>query len=261
MAALIGDLLDADRLGAGLLPVDPAPEDVAGLVERARAAFAGGRHGIVIDLPADLPSVLADGRRIVQVLDNLLANAARHSPEIAPIPVAAAHDGAQVEVSVTDAGEGVPPERLPHLFRRHARGDAREGGGSGLGLFICKGLVEAHGGRIRAESEGAGRGTRIAFTLPASEKEGGVSAAPASPLQSAREKTSILVVDDDPHARRHTRDVLTEAGYAPAATGEPGHVACLIEAKRPALVLPDLVLPGADRIELMRTLSGSPTSR
>ena len=91
MAGLVGDLLDAGRLGAGLLAVDPAPEDVADLVERARTAFTGGggRHGIVIDLPADLPPVLADGRRIVQVLDNLLANASRHSPETGPIRVAA----------------------------------------------------------------------------------------------------------------------------------------------------------------------------
>ena len=258
MSALIGDLLDAGRLGAGLLPVEPAPEDLAGLVERARTAFAGagGRHGIVIDLPADLPPVLADGRRIVQVLDNLLANAARHSPEIVPIRVAAQRDGAQVEVSVTDAGEGVPAERLPHLFRRHAGGDAREGGGSGLGLVICKGLVEAHGGRIRAESDGAGRGTRIAFTLPAAEEEeeGSAPAAPASRRQAAREKPSVLVVDDDPHARRHARDVLAAAGYAAAATGEPGQLARLIEAQRPALVLLDLVLPGADGIELLRTL-------
>ena len=256
MAGLIGDLLDAGRLGAGLLPVDPAPEDMAGLIERARTAFTGGggRHGIVIDLPADLPPVQADGRRIVQVLDNLLANAARHSPEVAPIRVAAERDGAHVEISVADAGEGVPPERLPHLFRRHA--GAGEGGGSGLGLVICKGLVEAHGGRIRAESDGVGRGTRIAFTLPAAEEEGGATAVSASPLARAREKTPVLVVDDDPHARRQARDVLTTAGYIPATTGEPGQVARLIEAKHPALVLLDLVLPGVDGIELLRTLPG-----
>ena len=255
MSGLIGDLLDAGRLGAGLLPVDSAPEDLAGLVERARTAFTGGggRHGLVIDLPADLPPVLADGRRIVQVLGNLLVNAARHSPEIAAIRVAASRDGAQVEVSVTDAGEGVPAEQLPHLFRRHpGPGGA---GGSGLGLVICKGLVEAHGGRIRAESGGAGQGTRIAFTLPVAEEQGSTPAVPTSPLARERgTETPILVVDDDPYARRQMRDALGAAGYAPATTGEPGQVAPLIEEKHPALVLLDLVLPGADGIELMRTL-------
>ena len=254
MSGLIGDLLDAGRLGAGLLGVDPAPEDVAGLVERARTAFSGGggRHGLVIDLPADLPPVMADGRRIVQVLDNLLSNAARHSPEGIPIRVAATRDGAVVDVSVADGGEGVPPERLPHLFRRHA--GAGEGGGSGLGLVICKGLVEAHGGRIRAESGGPGRGTRVAFTLPAAEEEDRAPAVSASPLGAGREKTPVLVVDDDPHARRHVRDALAAAGYAPATTGEPGQVSRLVEVEHPALVLLDLVLPGADGIELMRTL-------
>ena len=150
----------------------------------------------------------------------------------------------------------MPPERLPHLFRRHAGGDAREGGSSGLGLVICKGLVEAHGGRIRAESDGTGRGSRITFTLPAAEEEGSALAVPASPLGRVGEKTPVLVVDDDPHARRQMGDALRAAGYAPATTGEPGQVARLIEVKHPALVLLDLVLPGADGIELMRTLPG-----
>ena len=258
MDGLIGDLLDAGRLGAGMLSVDPAPEELAGLVDRARTAFTGGggRHALVIDLSSDLPRVMADGRRVVQVLNNLLANAARHSPETVPIRVAAARDGDAVQISVTDQGEGVAPERLPHLFRRHAGSAARGGGGSGLGLVICKGLVEAHGGRIRAESGGVGRGTRISFTLPAAEEEENraVAAPAASPSSERREKTPVLVVDDDPHALRQVRDALSEAGYAPASTGEPGEVARLIETRKPALVVLDLALPGTDGIELMQTL-------
>ena len=116
-----------------------------------------------IDL-ADPPAVMADGPRIVQVLNNLFANAARHSPPSSPIRVEAAWDGVHVAVSVADEGVGVPPDRLPLLFREPAVG--RDGRGHGLGLLICRGLVEAHGGRIRAESGGAGRGTRVTFTLP-----------------------------------------------------------------------------------------------
>ena len=148
MSGLIGDLLDAGRIGAGTLAVDPAPEPLAAIVERARTAFSGsgGRHEVTIEVREGL-RVMADARRIVQVLANLFDNAARHSVESAPIGVSAARDGVEVSVSVTDGGEGIAPERLPHLFRRHA-GKGR--GGSGLGLVICKGLVEAHGGRIRA---------------------------------------------------------------------------------------------------------------
>ena len=252
MSGLIGDLLDAGRIGTGTLSVDPAPEALTGIVERARTAFAGGggRHAVTVEAPHDL-RVMADARRVVQVLLNLFVNAARHSLETAPIRVSAAREGAEVSVSVTDGGEGIAPERLPHLFRRHASTVGR--GGSGLGLVICKGLVEAHGGRIRAESAGVARGTTVTFTLPAAEEE---DAAPAAGIGRQRERTPVLVVDDDPYALRQLRDALAAAGYAPAATAEPGNIPRLLETKRPALAVLDLVLPGADGIELMRTLPG-----
>ena len=216
---------------------------------------------MTVDLLEDLPQIMSDARRIAQVLENLFANAARHSPESEPIRVEARRDGAEVEVSVIDRGVGIPAARLPHLFRRHAGigaseapGERAEGGGSGLGLVICRGLVEAHGGRIRAESGGLGRGTRIVFTLPAAEESTAASVATAAPARDAAERPPVLVVDDDPHALRHARDALAAAGYAPAATAEPGEITRLVEAKRPALVVLDLVLPGVDGIELMRTL-------
>ena len=173
MRGLISDLLDAGRIETGTLSVAPEPAEVAGLVDQARKTFLSGgvgRHPVRIDLPPDLPRVLADRQRIVQVLNNLFSNAARHSPESSPIRVAAVRDGVHVAVSVSDEGRGVPPDQLPHLFRKHAgvAGDAGERGlGSyGLGLAICKGLVEAHGGRIWAESAGTGQGTRFTFTIP-----------------------------------------------------------------------------------------------
>ena len=253
MAGLIGDLLDAGRLGAGTLAVDPAPADFAGIVEGARTAFvgSGGKHAVVIDVPENLPPVMADARRVAQVLANLFDNAARHSVETAPIQVSAVRDGAEVAVAVTDGGEGIPAERLPHLFRRHAGADGR--GGSGLGLVICKGLVEAHGGRIRAASAGVGRGTTVTFTLPAAEE---ADAAPPARSRRRRDRTSVLVVDDDPHALRQAREALVAAGYDPAATTEPGNIPRLLETRRPALAVLDLVLPGADGIELMRTVPG-----
>ena len=120
---------------------------------------------MAIDLPADLPRVMADRARVVHVL----ANAARHAPP-SPIRVAAALDGGHVELSVADEGRGVAPEELPHLFRKYA-GRAPGAGSSGrdLGLTICKGIVEAHGGRIRAESAGPGTGALVAFTLPVAD--------------------------------------------------------------------------------------------
>ena len=256
MDGLIGDLLDAGRLGAGMMPVDPEAHELAGLVERARTAFAGagGRHAVVVDLPPGLPRVMADPSRIIQILDNLLTNAARHSPEASPIRVAAEPDEAHVAVSVADNGEGIAPEQLPHLFRRHAGIDEGVGGGSGLGLVICRGLVEAHGGRIRAESGGPGRGTRVTFTLPAAGAERRAASVPTAASRDGRDRTSILVVDDDPHALRQMRDALATAGYAPVTAAGPGELARLVETRRPALAVLDLMRPGADGIELMQTL-------
>ncbi len=261
MDGLVGELLDAGRIATGTMPVAPEPLEVALLADRARTTFLSGGEGqpVLIDLPPDLPRAMADGRRIVQVLGNLLANAARHSPPASAIRVAAARDGDHVAVSVTDEGEGMTPERLTRLFRRHAGAGEGEGGESGLGLVICKGLVEAHGGRIRAESAGPGRGTRVTFTLPvAGEGEG--DAAPAAAEAAAPrplagpERTRVLVVDDDPRALRYVRDALAAAGYAPAVTGEPKDVANLVRTKKPELVLLDLMLPGTDGIELMESV-------
>ena len=170
MRGLIGDMLDAGRIEAGTLSVVPEPSEIAALVDSARNTFlsGGARHTLYIDLPPDLPPVMADRRRIAQVLNNLLANAARHSPEFAPIRISAERDGVHVVVSVSDEGEGVAPELLPRLFQKYtgAVGGERAIAGTGLGLVICKGLVEAHGGRIRAESGGVDQGARFTFTLP-----------------------------------------------------------------------------------------------
>ena len=261
MRGLIAELLDHGRIVTGTLSVSPEPADVAALVDQARSTFVSGtgRHDLAIDLPADLPRVLADRARIVQVLTNLLSNAAKYSPESSPIRIEAAREGVHVAISVSDEGRGVPPDRLPYLFRKHAAlvdGNGERGeAGAGLGLTICRGLVEAHGGRIRAESDGEGQGARFTFTVPVAEEpetaSDGLAAAGPRAARQAREATRILVVDDDPQMLRYLRDALAGAGYTPVVTGDPEEVAGLVATHRPALVLLDLLLPGTDGIALM----------
>ncbi|MXZ90420.1 MAG: response regulator [Chloroflexi bacterium] len=252
---LIGELLDAARIESGTLSVSPEPSDPTLLVDRAVGLFqsSGDRTNVRIDLPPDLPRVLADRRRIEQVLSNLLTNAARYSPESSIIRVSAALEDVHVAISVADDGVGVSPEQLPYLFRRffRAEGDEADGVGAGLGLAVCKGIVEAHGGRIWAESDGPGRGARFTFTLPAAEPVGGAAVRSG---RSARQEVRVLAVDDDAQALWFVRDALTEGGYQVTATVDPEETLGLMERDRPHLVLLDLVLPGTDGVELMQNI-------
>ena len=266
MQALVADLLDVARLETGTLPVVPEPAEIAVLVDRARNAFrsAGGGNRLDIDVEPDLPLVMADRRRIAQVLGNLLSNAARHSPESSVIRMTAVRQDVHIAFSVIDEGRGIPAESLPHLFRKFSRAQMEEQcGDTGLGLAICKGIVEAHGGRIWAESDGPGLGARFTFTLPTVEAAGGdaTGGLPSVPARSrtrerrdAAERVRVLAVDDDPNDLRYVRDTLIESGYDPVVTGEPEEALCLMEAERPDLVLLDLMLPGTDGIELLKDI-------
>ena len=260
MHGLVSDLLDVARIETGTLAVSPEPAEAPVLVDRARNAFisAGGRNNLAIDIEPALPLVMADRRRIVQVLGNLLSNAARHSAESFAIRVTAVRKGPHVALSVADEGRGIPAESLPHLFRKFSRAQSEDqGGDTGLGLAICKGIVEAHGGRIWAESDGPDRGARFTFTLPVADQPGTDGTAGPAPLaarasrQAAADQVRVLVVEDDPQALRYVRDVLAKADFVPVVTGNPAEVLRLVADEQPHLVLLDLVLPGGDGIELM----------
>ncbi len=266
MRKLIASLLDVARIETGTLPVSLEPAEVATLVDRARNTFlsGGGRHNLDFDLTPDLPPVMADRQRIVQVLGNLLSNAARHSLESSVIRLTAVQEDLHVAVSVADEGTGISAERLPHLFRKFSRTDEdaeSEIGGAGLGLAICKGIVEAHGGRIWAESDGPGQGARFTFTIPVVEETGSGATTP-SPRRATHsrrkrkksEEVRILVVDDDPQALKYIRAALSKAGFAPTVTPNPEEVLLLAEEKKPHLVLLDLVLPDSNGIELMKDI-------
>ena len=265
MRRMITDLLDVAHIETGTLSVSPEPSGVADLIDQAKTSFVsgGGGNDLQIDLPPDMPLVMADRQRVAQVFSNLLSNASRYSRESSTIRVAAERQNLHVAFSIADEGAGVSSERLPHLFRKYVRieGDAggRETTGSGLGLAICKGIVEAHGGRVWAESEGPGRGARFTFTLPMAEQ-----AYPGRQFrpdrhtglqdQEADGHARILAVDDDPQTLRHVRDVLSRAGYEPIVTADPQEAVRLMESERPQLVLLDLVFPDTDGIELMQDI-------
>ena len=256
---LIGELLDAARINAGALVRHLRnPRTRTRLMHRAMNTFlsGGGRRDIRIDLPPDLPRVLADRRRIEQVLTNLLTNAARHSPESSVIRVSAALEGVHLAISVADDGVGVSPERLPYLFRKFFRSESDQQGsvGAGLGLAVCKGYRRG----ARGPHPGRERRTRARSQVHLYAACGGAWRKPNSHCQSrgtrGRRGVRVLAVDDDAQALRFVRDALTDGGYEVIATDDPEEALRLMEREQPHLVLLDLVLPGTDGIELMRDI-------
>ncbi len=265
MAGLINDLLDVARIETGTLIVNPLPTVVTVLLDQARNTFVSGwdRNNVHLDLAPGLPPVMADPGRIVQVLVNLLTNAAKNSMNASSIRVHAEQEGDTVAISVSDTGRGVPPDQMAQLFRKSSRRDRDSSfgysGAHGWGLPICKGIVEAHGGRIWAESAGTDKGARFTFTIPVA---GDAPAVVSRDLRStgagagekAADRSKILVVDDDPQTLRSVRQALSGAGYVPVVTGDPDEALVLLNEHRPELALLDLVLPGSDGIELMKKI-------
>ena len=166
----------------------------------------------------------------------------------------ASRDDIYVAFSVMDEGRGIPTDQLSNLFKKFSRID--EGGrelkvaGEGLGLAICKGIVEAHGGRIRAESRGEGQGTRTTFTIP---EVADAVREPSVDAQAVRSSDGrkILAVDDEHQVLRLLRSILDDHGYTTFGTGNPDEMMHLLEMERPHLVLMDLMLPGTSGFELM----------
>jgi len=173
LARLVDDLQELNRVEAGSYPLDIRSLAVSTLVKttlkRLVAQAQAKRIELRSDIPGDLPPVLADQDRITQVLTNLLGNALQYTPERGQVTILSTQHGDEIHISVVDTGVGIPAEHLPHLFTRFYRVDKsrsrQAGGGSGIGLTIARHLVEAHGGRIWAESGGEGQGSSFSFTL------------------------------------------------------------------------------------------------
>jgi PAS domain S-box-containing protein len=169
MEHLISDLLDVARIESGTLPMRKERVDVPTLIDEALELFEHEalerKIALGREIADDVQPISADRGRLIQVLSNLLGNALKFTTEGRGVSVRAARLEQAVQISVTDSGTGIPEEDLPHLFDRFWQANRASRAGAGLGLAICKGIVEAHGGRIWAASA-VGRGTTIHFTLP-----------------------------------------------------------------------------------------------
>ena len=269
MDRLIQDLLDVGRMEGGGLRLDPEPLEAAPLVRAAlpllQASAGDAGLELHLELAGDLPRVLADRNRVLQVVSNLVGNAIKFTPRGGTVTLRARSLGAEVLFSVADTGPGIPAADLPHLFDRFWQAQRTRTGGAGLGLAIAKGIVEGHGGRIWAASE-AGKGATFFFTLPcAVEAERAAGAPPVDETPPAgapapvAEPLRVLLVDDDPVIRRGLREMLAAGGrFDVVGEGADGEEAVRLAGElAPDVVVMDLGMPGMDGIEATRRITAA----
>ena len=262
MRSQINSLIELTQIETGTLSVATESADIAGLIELSCKEYLRD-HALVaiqLDIPEGLPKVMADRHRISQVLHNFLRQAARHSDESSPVNVSASMADIYVAISVSSAGIAVPPEKalspfrppeIPQLFKKvsqaHNRAAELSSQGEGLALAFCRGVVEAHGGRVRTEVDAENGGLTLTFTLTSVEEiyepeiqVPGVRESAGELLPVPAEKTQVLVSIEDPRLLSTVRKVLHSAGYTPVAAFGLGEVEQLAISERPKLILLDI---------------------
>ena len=269
MRRLINDLVDLTETETGTLSVNPEPTDVEYLAEHARNACTDQDRtlDIEVELASDLPRIMADRRRVSQVLVNFIVGASVHSQSI---KLKAMLDDPYVAFTIESMRSenfvDHPGFSLHGASRTGGEDVGTEKGTSGLNPVICKGIVEAHGGRMSAEVGGPGQGTRFGFTIPTvDENEYSTANLSASDSDRSRtpdgDKARILVVGGDYDGRRFIRSVLSSAGFIPLVTDAPDNIERLIEIENPHVALVEATLSWTEWSELMegiRRISDSP---
>jgi len=268
MTALIDDLLDVSRVTRGLVELERAPLDLGEVlrdaVEQVSPLIQARRHELVLALPPQPVIVVGDEKRLVQVVANLLNNAAKYTPEGGRLAVRASVQDGRACIEVNDNGIGMAPEltkRVFDLFAQAERSADRSLGGLGLGLALVKSLVELHGGTVGCESAGEGKGSRFFACLPCLAGEASPQSAPGNaPDAAVPPPLRVLVVDDNVDAAVMLAMLLESAGHEVLV--EHGAQAALARAPRarPQVCLLDIGLPEMDGKELARRLRANPAT-
>jgi signal transduction histidine kinase/CheY-like chemotaxis protein len=267
MVRLVDDLLDLTRIARGKLElrrtVFVVGQAMTQAVQTVLPLMEAQGHQLTVDLPTELIQLEADELRIVQVLVNLLNNAAKYTERGGRINVAAAREGEEVVLRVRDNGIGIEPEQLGTIFNRFAQIDRslhRSQGGLGVGLALVRQLVELHGGKVSAHSEGLGKGSEFVVRLPALKPSAaplpscGPAALVGASVPAAATARRILLIEDNADARETLSLLLRMLGHhIESATTGPEGVARAI-ASRPQIALIDLGLPGLDGFEVARQI-------
>ncbi len=272
--ALIEDVLDVSRIITGKMRLDirevlPA-KVVASALETVRPAADAKGVQTMVEADPDLAPIHADPDRLQQVLWNLLANAVKFTPRGGTVHVRVRNDGGHVEVAVTDTGQGIPPEFLPHVFERFRQADSsmkRSHSGLGLGLAITRQLVELHGGTVAVASDGANRGATFTVRFPTPEHHAATRAETPPPVKSITGPLEaldtaditgvvVLIVDDDPDTRDMLRSLLETAHVVVTTASSAEEGFRLLCKARPTVLISDVGMPGATGYDLIARVRG-----
>jgi PAS domain S-box-containing protein len=276
---LIDDLLEVSRIITGKLHLEFSPCHLQAVVDAALESIRPTAEAKGIRFEASFEPgvgpVSGDPDRLQQIVWNLLSNAVKFTPRGGVVQVGFEREGSHVEIVVTDTGEGIRPEFLPHVFERFRQADGsttRVHGGLGLGLAIVRHLVELHGGHVRAESEGEGKGAtftvRLPLLLPQAKPASKVDepnqtitankmARGTVPLQGLR----VLVVDDEPDARELFSIMLRRCGAEVTTAASAGEALEYLESWKPGVLVADIGMEGEDGYALIRKVRALPKER
>ncbi len=271
---IIEDVLDVSRIVGGKLRLDIAATDVAAAIEGALETVRPDAEAKGVRLSTDVGNVgiiAADADRLQQVVWNVLSNAIKFTPARGSVDLAAARLGARIVIRVTDTGEGIDPVFLPYLFEPFRQADGsttRRHGGLGLGLAIVRQLVQAHGGTIRAESDGPRKGSTFTIELPARSMLAGAGSRPgtdderqgaaAGPPDARPAQLKALVVDDEEDDRALLAEILSDYGAIVQCASCAEEAIELFSRFRPDVVVSDVGMPIVDGFELIERLRRLP---
>jgi len=275
-AQLIDDLLDVSRIVTGKLRMDVRPSDPNSFIDAAVEAVrpAAEAKGVRVQKVIDtgLISIPGDPVRLQQVIWNLLSNAIKFTPRGGRVQIRSERVNSHLEIVVSDTGQGIAPDFLPHVFDRFRQADqktSRQHGGMGLGLAIVRHLVELHGGNVSATSEGEGQGATFTVRLPISPiyrlDSSGARVHPAArdllPANDTPERLDglrILIVDDEPDTRDLLREGLEYCGANVRVAGSAAEAVDAIVAEIPDILISDIGMPGIDGYDLIRQIRELP---
>lgn len=271
MSRLIDDLLDVSRIVQGKVAVKPEKLQLSTLIERSVESSSprlGARDQVLdVVLPKECIELEGDSVRLSQVLSNLINNACKFSPQGSRIALEASYAGGELLIAVKDQGAGIAPEFLPHMFDLFAQADQsldRSQGGLGIGLTLVKHLVELHGGRVWASSEGLGKGAQVTISLPAAVSTEPAAALPPlvhRPAPANASASRILVVDDLAPSAETLMTLLEMEGFEVRVAHEGQDALRIAREFRPEVVLLDIGLPGMNGFEVAHGLRSQPESR